>query len=97
MDEELLEVEVLDGELVPAAGTAPQLHVEPERAPARQAPVVQTAVAAATGFVAGAATMALVRRYGRRALLETIERERQPALLRRGTYIVSIRPLVPPE
>lgn len=99
VEEEFLEIEVLDGELVPAEGAVAELYVERERSPVRQAPAVQTAVAAATGFVAGAATMALLGRYGRRALLEASERDRAVPVARRRptTYIVSIRPLVPPE
>jgi hypothetical protein len=65
--EELLEVEVLDGELVEYAVERVELPL-PETARGRlpswlPVPGVQTAVAAATGFVAGAATLALLRRY----------------------------------
>jgi hypothetical protein len=59
---------------------------------------MQTAVAAATGFVAGAATLALLRRYGM-ARLERGAAEHAgelPASLRGGrTYIVHVRPLRP--
>jgi hypothetical protein len=67
-EDQSYEVEVLDGELV-AAGYAPLEPRPVERVPVRVAqPGVQTAVAAATGFVAGAATMALLRRYGQARL-----------------------------
>jgi hypothetical protein len=42
--------------------------IEPARAPL---PAVQAAAVAATGFVAGAATVALVRRHGTRKLART--------------------------
>lgn len=42
------------------------------------APSVTTAVAAATGFVAGAATFALLRRYGGRAAARAAVREPDP-------------------
>ncbi len=65
--EELLEVEVLDGEVVEYAVERVESPL-PETAGGRlpswlPVPGVQTAVAAATGFVAGAATLALLRRY----------------------------------
>ncbi len=95
-EEDLYEVEVLDGELVPQT----RAQLEPngsERLPLRVTqPAVQTAVAAATGFVAGAATMALLRRYGQGRL----ERVTAPAAAlepqRPGqarTYVVQVRQL----
>lgn len=98
--DELLEVEVLDGELVPVDQLLADTRDDHGRSLARASvPIVQTAVAAATGFVAGAATLALLRRYGSRAALEAAtERERPPVPVRRGgTYLITIRPLVPPE
>jgi hypothetical protein len=94
-DEELFEIEILDGEIVPVDDTA-ELRLPPERSLVWSSPpVVQTAVAAATGFVAGAATMALLRRYG---MLEGVRRRAPESLpLRRGTYVIHIRPLSPPE
>ena len=67
-ESDLYEIEVLDGEVVaPASG-----QLEPARAdrlPGRSGqPGVQTAMAMATGFVAGAATMALLRHYGQARL-----------------------------
>ncbi len=63
-------------------------------------PAVQSAVAAATGFVAGAATLALARRYGKARLERALAAASgEPALAagaQRGpgrTYIVHVRPL----
>lgn len=94
-EEDLYELEVLDGELV----SQPAGPLEPagsERLPLRVAqPVVQTAVAAATGFVAGAATMALLRRYGQarleRAAVATPAVE--PPRAQARTYVVHVRQL----
>ena len=94
-DNDLFEIEVLEGEVV----AAPHQQLEPsaaERLPSRTVqPSVQTAVAAATGFVAGAATMALLRRYGqtrleRPATTQALEplRAGQPR-----TYVVHVRQL----
>ena len=94
-DDDLFEIEVLDGELVDAT------HLELERSdsghlPMRAVqPAVQAAVAAATGFVAGAATMALLRRYGPSRLepvaaAPVLEPER-PAPVR--TLVVLVRQL----
>jgi hypothetical protein len=68
---------------------------------------VQTAVAAATGFVAGAATLALLRHYGlARATSRELDLPRDesrgrgagdPAQVRGGTYLVSIRTLQSPQ
>jgi hypothetical protein len=94
MEEEVYEVEVLEGELVPQS--IGQLeHVGSQRLPLRVTqPAVQTAVAAATGFVAGAATMALLRRYGQtrleRAAPAPAEVQR-PAQAR--TFVVHVRQL----
>jgi hypothetical protein len=65
VDEELLEVELVDAELVPEL---PAVAAPVAIAPARwsEHPTVQAAAAAATGFVAGAATLALMQRYGLR-------------------------------
>jgi hypothetical protein len=94
-EDQLYEVEVLDGELVAAT------HMQVEPRPATQPPVraaqpaVQTAVAAATGFVAGAATMALLRRYGQ-SRLERAAPPQPPEPPRVGqprTYVVHVRQL----
>ncbi len=88
-------IEVLDGELVPQPGSQLQ-QVDTERMPLRVTqPAVQTAVAAATGFVAGAATMALLRRYGqarleRPAAAPALEPQR-PGQAR--TFVVHVRQL----
>jgi hypothetical protein len=92
-ESDLYEIEVLDGEVV----TTPRLRLEPprgERLPGRAGqPGVQAAVAMATGFVAGAATMALLRRYGQARLeapatAAALERPR-PGQSR--TYLVQVR------
>lgn len=102
-EEELFEIEVLDGEVVdPSTALA---HARPsERHLTRvPTPALQTAAVAATGFVAGAATFALLRRYAGRAAREAelvadgLTRRGEPLPLRRGgTYLVHIRPLAPP-
>ena len=92
----MYEVEVLDGEVV--AHPVGQLdRLGAERLPLRSAqPAMHTAVAAATGFVAGAATMALLRRYGQarieRAAPTTtaLEPQRSPQV---RTYVVHVRQL----
>jgi hypothetical protein len=65
----------------------------PARSPA---PVVQTAVAAATGFVAGAATLALLRRYGGRLAREVDPFGERLDLARRPprgatSYVIQVR------
>jgi hypothetical protein len=91
------EVEVLDGELV--GPTHVFVPIEPdarERALLRNTtPAMQTAAAAATGFVAGAATLALLRRYGNARLERGLAAGRLPAGPGR-TYIVHVRPLRTP-
>jgi hypothetical protein len=94
--EDVYEIEVLDGELVPN----PRVQVEPagtERLPQRAGqPAVQTAMAVATGFVAGAATMALLGRYGQARLeraagvAQALEQHR-PGHVR--TFVVQVRQL----
>ncbi|MGH2835048.1 MAG: hypothetical protein ACRDLT_07140 [Solirubrobacteraceae bacterium] len=92
---ELYEIEVIDGEVV--RSTHAQLEAAPdERLPGLAGqPAVQTAMAAATGFVAGAATMALLRRYGQ-ARLERVGAT--PALepqrpVQARTFLVHVRQL----
>ncbi|HET9125215.1 MAG TPA: hypothetical protein VFN65_10060 [Solirubrobacteraceae bacterium] len=94
-EDEQYELELLHGEIVeaPGAGLEPAMG---ERLPSRVSAVgVQTAVAAATGFVAGAATMALLRRYAHTRL----DRAAAPAAIeppRPGpvrTYVVHVRQL----
>jgi hypothetical protein len=94
-DSDLYEIEVLDGEVVSAA--LDQLEPAPaQRLPGRVGqPGVQTAVAAATGFVAGAATLALLRRYGqarleRAAITPAVESGR---FAHARTYVVTVRQL----
>lgn len=102
--------EVLDGEIVEVSQTPIPVIAElrtVERAPSGwNAAPVQTAVAAATGFIAGAATLALLRRYGlTRSTTRELELTREDQLrrggeqapARSGTYLVSIRPPQPPR
>jgi hypothetical protein len=98
IDDELYEIEVLDGEVVEhsQALTAP---LNDERVPIwASPPAMQTAVAAATGFVCGAATLALLRRYGMARLERNAAAHAAgPLPSSRGgrTYIVHVRPLRP--
>ena len=92
----MYEIEVLDGELI----SHPRVQLESvdaEQLPLRVAqPAVHMAVAVATGFVAGAATMALLRRYGQ-ARLERVAaaspavEQQRPRQAR--TFIVHVRQL----
>lgn len=102
IEEEAFEVEVLEGEVVEHT-TALAQSGPVQRSLTRVAPpVLQTAAAAATGFVAGAATFALLRRYAVRAAREA--ELAADALSRRGelvprrgtTFIVHVRPLAGP-
>jgi hypothetical protein len=54
--------------------------------------VLTTAAIAATGFVAGAATLALLRRYGQ-ARLERAAVDELPPSRRVRTYVVHVRTL----
>jgi len=67
------ELEALDGDDVETIDALPVLaEVRPlQRASPVSLPAVQAAAAAATGFVAGAATIALVRRHSARKLART--------------------------
>jgi hypothetical protein len=96
-EDHLHELEVVDGELVrPADARVPLEPDARERALLRTAtPAMQTAAAAATGFVAGAATLALLRRYGSARLERGLGVDRLPSG-RGRTYIVHIRPLRTP-
>jgi hypothetical protein len=97
-DEELYEIEVLDGEVVKHSQELSE-PLSGERAPIwLSPPAMQTAVAAATGFVCGAAALALLRRYG----MARLERgaaahagEVLPSSRGGRTYIVHVRPLRP--
>jgi uncharacterized membrane protein len=73
---DLLEAEILDGELL--CDAAPALAGSRSLAPAPAAlPAVTAAAAVATGFVAGAATLALVRRHSARKLSRTSARRQR--------------------
>jgi hypothetical protein len=92
-DEELLEGEVVAvGDELPVLVEA-RVVEQPGRG---SLPVVQTAVAVATGFVAGAATLALLRRYTGRlpreaeALGESLDQARRRPW-QTTTYLVQVR------
>jgi len=91
------EDELVEGELVTPEDELPVLvEARVVERPRNSVPVVQTAVAAATGFVAGAATLALLRRYGGRlareaeVLGESLEQARHPPR-QTTTYLVQVR------
>jgi hypothetical protein len=72
----------LEGELIGAEETVEGVPVlaevrAVEAAPSASLPAVQTAAAVATGFVAGAATLALVRRHSARKLARAGVRSRR--------------------
>ena len=102
MQNERYEIEVLEGEVVGSGHSQIEPahsqieHARPDRLPGRVGPAgVQTAMAAATGFVAGAATMALLRRYGQvrldRAAPAPQLEPQYPGQTR--TYVVHVRQL----
>jgi hypothetical protein len=93
------EDELVEGELVDPEDELPILfetRVVEQRSSRSSLPVFQTAVAAATGFVAGAATLALLRRYGGRTareaegLGESLDQARR-APRQTTTYLVQVR------
>jgi hypothetical protein len=72
-----------------------------EPAAARQLPAVQAAAAAATGFVAGAATVALVRRHTTRKLVRAQRRAPRRAIdalpiVGSRTFLVDVHLLAKP-
>ena len=101
--EEPVEGEVVEGELVPVAVDVQELTTGHWSAN----PTVQAAAAAATGFVAGAATLALMRRYGLRRVAQQVQsaggaldanrrRPRWPMVPDPGeTYLVHVRVVTP--
>jgi hypothetical protein len=95
IESDLYEIEVLDGEVVPTSHQQLE-HARGERLPGRAGqPGVQTAMAVATGFVAGAATMALLRRYGQARLegAAAVAALEQPRPGHARTYLVHVRQL----
>jgi hypothetical protein len=81
-DDEIDEPTELEGELIGAEETVDGVPVlaefrAVEAAPAPLLPAVQAAAAMATGFVAGAATLALVRRHSARKLARAGLRSRR--------------------
>jgi hypothetical protein len=99
LEEELFELEVLDGEVVEQSTTLATAGPVDRGLTRVSAPVLQTAAAAATGFVAGAAAFALLRRYSTRLAreaeiaAESLNRRGDLPLRRGVTYIVHVRPL----
>jgi hypothetical protein len=71
-----------------------------ERASPAALPAVQAAAAAATGFVAGAATVALVRRRSARKLARTRSASRRPTdmlpVIGSRTFLVDVHLLAKP-
>lgn len=102
--DELYEIEVLDGEVVEHGRSLEPVRLEDRSLIRSSAPALQTAVAVATGFVAGAATLALLQRYAGRAAVEAelaadgLSRRSERPGGRRGsvTYLVHVRRVVPP-
>lgn len=96
VDRELYEIEVLDGELVEERPVLAPPAQEPRAVSRVTSPGVQTAVAATAGFVAGAATLALLHHYGLARLERAAAAAReqvQPPAGRARTFIVHVRPL----
>jgi hypothetical protein len=106
IDPSAAEEEIIEGELV---DTLPMTVAvgELESGHWTSNPTVQAAAAAATGFVAGAATVALMRRYGLRRMARQVgdvrdvldqtdpRRRGRPAPGDGQTYIVHVRVLTP--
>lgn len=111
IDEELYELEVIDGEFVdPEIRDLTMSGVSVPDGPygsslARPAAArLHTAAAAATGFVAGAATLALLRRYASARTERAVPPVHGSADRGLGgpperviTYLVQVRPLTRPE
>jgi hypothetical protein len=91
--EEILDGEALDGEPVLAEVRA----IEPVSPPGL--PAVQAAAAAATGFVAGAATIALIRHHTARKMARSRLRRGLDALPIAGTrsFLIDIHLIAKPE
>ncbi len=98
--DDLCEVEVLDGVVVedfdaPFPGPLPEVNSE-RRLPARRLPLsVETAAALATGFVAGAATLALLRHHAA-TRVDHAAGSRGGGYVQSGhvrTFVVHVRPL----
>ena len=95
----------VDGEIVTDEGTVDGVPVlaevraiEPAATPAL--PAVQAAAAAATGFVAGAATIALVRRHTARKLARSRGRQRRGgeglAIVASRSFLVDVHLIAKP-
>ena len=95
--EAVVEGEVVDGEPVEPLPVLAEVTAV-ERTRPSSIPAIQTAAAAATGFVAGAATVALLRRHGLRRLgreSSELGRLRDGAPAR--TYLVRVRLISRPD
>jgi hypothetical protein len=102
-DPDLSEQELEDAEFEETVDGLPVLAevraIEP--AGPRQLPAVHAAAAAATGFVAGAATVALVRRHSARKLMRTQRRSPRRAvdalpIVGTRTFLVDVHLLAKP-
>jgi hypothetical protein len=93
MPEEIVDAETVDG--VPVLS---EVHAIEPFAPAAL-PAVQAAAAAATGFVAGAATLALMRRHTARKLARSRLRRGIDALPIAGTrsFLIDIHLIAKPD
>lgn len=94
VDAEVVEEEAVDG--VPVLA-----EVRPiQPVPPAVLPAVQAAAAVATGFVAGAATLALVRRHAARKLARTRARQRRPvdglAIVASRSFLVDVHLIAKP-
>jgi hypothetical protein len=76
MDDELEPIEIEDAEEVDALPVIAEVRTIERTAP-QVIPAVQAAAVAATSFVAGAATLALARRFGARKLAQA-QRQSMP-------------------
>ncbi len=91
------EVEVLEEEEVDGLPVLVDVReLELERVPVVSHGAVQAVAAAATGFVAGAATLALARRFGSRRVERVARGGMLPAPGGTRTYIVRVHVLRPP-
>jgi len=89
---------VLDEETVDGVPVLAEVRaIEPAQSPAL--PTVQAAAAAATGFVAGAATLVLMRRHATRKLARSRLRRGMDALPIAGTrsFLIDIHLIAKPD
>ena len=105
MTDEVIDAELEDDGEEPAVDGLPVLaEFRPiDRGPSAALPTVQAAAAAATGFVAGAAMFALIRRHGARKLargqLRVIDSRRRVDMLpvvASRTFLVDVHVIAKP-